>query len=640
MTFREQVVKPMERRSGAPKTLMSGRQRGVLGTALLLVGLAGCDSRVEPAADVRAAVMFRGDARHSGRYPGPSLAGYGGIAWRAQTGGAIRSTPVVADGRLFVGSTDGRLYALAARTGDELWRFHAATSVTGSPAVFGSLVYVTDHASTLYALDVKTGELRWRVETGESLAFPWAYESGDVYASSPVLANETVFFGAGDGRLYAVDASDGSVRWRASTGGRIRSTPAVADGRVVVGSADGIVYAFAERDGQPLWQYATEGAALNSGDYGFDRRTVQSSPAIAGDRVLVGARDGYLYALDATSGKRLWRRDHDVSWVNSSPAVSGGLAVVGTSDGQFVQAVDVATGEERWRVGTAGIVWTSPAVTGNRLVIAEGAGRVRALDLDSGDTVWSTWTGGALFGSPVPVDGTIYVGSMDGGIYAFRADADESLLRTVFWDSAYVRAAWYTDHERLREYLTQRGYELLDAGALDEFMRARVDDHRPSAVVFALDHVPGEIGVGGRASLLRRYLDAGGSIVWPTLAPLLWPRDPETGSPGELTDIDRAGTSEVLGVDFGAANFDALGAFSTLAGIAIGLPASGWQSAWTVAPAPELVILARDELGRAAAWRRSYGAPPGTGFTRLWGVRRPDFDPGTAMTAAEWRPRP
>jgi outer membrane protein assembly factor BamB len=583
--------------------------------------------------------MFRGDAAHSGRYPEASLDAYGGIAWRVQTGGPIRSTPAVADGRLFVGSTDGRLYALDPRTGDEIWRFHAATSLTGSPAVLGPLAYVTDHASTLYALDVATGELRWRVETGAPLAFPWGHESGDVYASSPVLADGTVFFGAGDGLLYAVDATDGSVRWKSATGGRIRSTPAVADGRVVAGSADGIVYAFAEGDGHLLWQHATEGAALVSADYGFDRRTVQSSPAVVGGRVLVGARDGYFYALDADSGKRLWRQDHAVSWVNSSPAVAEGLAVVGSSDEQFVQAVDVATGEERWRVGTAGIVWTSPAVTGNRVVIAEGAGRVRVLDLDSGEIVWSAWTDGALFGSPVPVDGTIYVGSMDGGIYAFRADAKDSLLRAVFWDSAYVRAAWYADHERLRNYLAQRGFEVLDAAALDSFLRDRIEDHRPSSVVFALDRLPGDIGAGGRASIVRRYLDGGGSVVWPTLAPLLWPRDPETGSPGELTDISRTKSTEVLGVDFDASNFDALGTFSTPAGIAIGLPVSAWQSAWTVDPEPDLVILARDELGRAAAWRRSYGGPPGAGFTRLWGVRRPDFDPGAAMIAAEWRPR-
>lgn len=629
----------MESFSGTRQTLGSGGRLLLLGAALLLVGLAGCDSRVAHTGDVRRAVMFRGDARHAGLYPGPSLGAYGGIAWRVQTGGPIRATPAVADGRLFVGSTDGRLYALDPRTGDELWRFHAATSVTGSPAVLGSLVYVTDHASTLYALDGATGSLRWRVETGEPLPFPWGYESGDVYASSPALADGTVFFGAGDGQLYAVDAADGSVRWKSATGGRVRSTPAVADGRVVVGSADGIVYAFAEGDGHLLWQHATEGAALVSADYGFDRRTVQSSPAVVGGRVLVGARDGYFYALDAATGERLWRQDHEVSWVNSSPAVSDGVAVVGSSDEQFVQAVDVATGEERWRVGTAGIVWTSPTVTGNRVVIAEGAGRVRVLALDSGETVWSAWTDGALFGSPVPVDGTIYVGSTDGGVYAFRADADDSLLRAVFWDSAYVRSAWYVDHERLREYLAQRGYEVLDAAALEGFLRARIEDRRPSSVVFALDRLPGDVGAGGPASLVRRYLDAGGAIIWPTLAPLLWPRDPDTGSPGELTDIDRDGTAELLGVDFDAANFDALGAFSTPAGVAVGLPASGWQSAWTVDAAPELVVLARDELGRAAAWRRGYGGPPGTGFTRLWGMRRPDFDPGAAMLAAEWRPR-
>lgn len=614
---------------------------------LAALGLAGCGpgggaredaSAASMPGDSRPAAMFRANAAHTGVYEGAAMQAYGGLLWRAQTGGPIRSTPVLAGGRLFVGSSDGRLHALDARTGATLWTFETETSVTGSPAIRGTLVYVTDHRGSLYAVAAASGAPAWSIRAGPTRALPWGFESGDVYASSPVISGDTVFFGSGDGSVRAVDAGSGRVLWSAQTGGRVRSTPAVHAERVYVGSGDGVVYAFAREDGRRLWRHETEGASLDSEVFGFDRRTVQSSPAVVDGRVFIGARDGFLYALDATTGDRIWRVDHEVSWVNSSPAVSRGLVLAGTSDGQFFQAVDAATGAERWRVSTVGIVWTSPAVLGDEVIIAESAGRVRGLDLLTGETRWSMFTGGPLFGSPVPERGIVYVGSMDGGVYALRSGS-ASLARAVFWDTSYVNASWYVHHAELRTWLADRGYAVLNAAGLAAFLEERVRDGQPSSVVFAMDHVPDAVARGGSGSLFRRYLDSGGTVVWPSLAPFLWRRDPATGSPGELIDVDRAGAGDALDIDFSSANLDALGAFSTPAGVRLGLSAApGWLTNWSVDEQAELEVLAHDELGGAAAWRRSYGGAPGTGLVRLWGNRRAPFEPVAAMVAAELRP--
>ncbi len=308
-------------------------------------------------------VMFRGGPEHTGVYPNARpLSSYGGMLWRVQTDGPVRSTPAIGQGMVFVGSGDFHLYALDERSGRVLWRYRADAGVTGSPALSEGVVYVTDQASTVHAVDVETGELVWRVPTGPDRPLPWGHESGDVWASSPTLVDDVLYVGSGDGHLYALDRATGQTRWRFATEGRVRSTPAVAEGRVYVGSGDGRVYALDASSGDLLWRADTEGVSLFSGDFGFDRRTVQSSPAVADGRVFVGARDGFLYALDAASGRRLWRVDHQVSWVNGSPAVARGLVVVGSSDGRFVHAVDAVTGEERWRVGTHDIVWGSPAM--------------------------------------------------------------------------------------------------------------------------------------------------------------------------------------------------------------------------------------------------------------------------------------
>lgn len=586
--------------------------------------------------------MFREGPTHTGVADGPAPDGYGGILWRTPLAGPIRSTAAVVGDLVYVGSAGGSLHALDRLSGEERWRYDAGAAVHGSPAVAGGVVYVTDLESTLHAVDARTGRERWRVETGPVIPFPWGFESGDVYVSSPTLARvggrSLLFFGAGDGALRAVLPRSGEVVWTLETGGRIRSTPAVADGVAVVGSADGVVYAADASTGELLWTHATLGAELHSGEFGFDRRTVQSSPAIADGRVYVGARDGFLYALDLATGERLWRADHEVSWVNSSPAAAGGRVFVGTSDGRFVQAVDAETGEEIWRQESRGIVWTSPLVVGDVVIFAEGGGRIRALDPVTGETRWTIYPPTELWASPVVADGVLYIGTQRGGMYAFRGAGGRPLRRAVVWDSTMTAARWYLDHRELVGWLSRRGYEVLDAEAATEWLDARIRNREPSSVVFAIDHAPGPILEGGADSKLRRYLDSGGTVIWPGYPPGIWPRDPETGEvPGGLSGIDRDVPARVLGVNHDAGNFDDMGAWPTEEGRRLGLP-DQWLSRFDVAASEDLEPLAWNERGELASWRKNFGGPPGTGFVRIWGSRTAPPTLTPVLVAAEWRP--
>ncbi len=107
---------------------------------------------------------------------------------------------------------------------------------------------------------------------------------------------------------------------------------------VFVGSADGVLYAIDLETGGVEWRFETEGASNSSAEFGFDRKTIQSSPALTTGAVLFGSRDGKFYAVDAASGGLRWRYDHSTPWVVSSAAIHDNLAIVGTSDGLFVHA--------------------------------------------------------------------------------------------------------------------------------------------------------------------------------------------------------------------------------------------------------------------------------------------------------------
>jgi outer membrane protein assembly factor BamB len=583
--------------------------------------------------------MFRGGASHAGEYRTRGVAAFGGLQWRVQTGGPVRSSPVLSESTIYIGSGDGSVYAIDATTGTIRWRHATGGAVASTPAVGGGLVFVNGNDGRFRALSAADGSLAWSVATGAAIPLKWGYESGEIYTSSPALDGATVVFGSQDGHVYALDARTGRQRWRYRTGGRVYASPAIAAGTVIAADQAGSVFAISLTSGRQIWRFDTEGTRLRSADWGFDRTTVQSSPAVVGGAVYVGARDGFLYAIDRATGAERWRNDHKVSWVNSSPAVSQGLVYAGSSDGRFVHAVDTATGQERWRAKAQGTVWASPAVDDALLYVGEGDGTMYALDKRTGQEAWRYRVGHRLFSSPLVDDGRLYFGSDDGGIYAVNAARAEPLRRAVFFDSAAVASA-IVSSEPLRAYLGRRGYEVLDTASLARFMIDRVRDRAPSVVVFAMDYLPRSVApVAADTVLFRRYLAARGKVVWLGTPPLLWPQ-PDSGR-RTLKGVDRGATARLLGVRHERGNFDLIGVSKvTSQAKHLGLP-DWWLDNWGANPEDVTHVLAEDEWGLAAAWVKRFGGPSGSGFVRLFAG---DGSPGrpwsliAIQTAAELWP--
>lgn len=85
--------------------------------------------------------------------------------WEFDTDAAVRSSPAVVDGTVYVGSDDGHLYAIETSSGDLEWSFETEAPIESSPAVMGQTVYVGSDDGHLYAVSVHTGEKRWEFET-------------------------------------------------------------------------------------------------------------------------------------------------------------------------------------------------------------------------------------------------------------------------------------------------------------------------------------------------------------------------------------------------------------------------------------------------------------------------------------------
>ena len=432
---------------------------------LLLALLAGAGAR--PANAQLPAAMFRGGLAHAGQYPGPGLRSSPSVLWRFHTGGRIFASPAVVDSTVYIGSTDGNVYALATGRGTLRWKTQTGGRVVSSPAVVGARVYVGSYDGKLYALDKATGAVAWTFRTGGERRFAGRHLHGfppdaetmpdpfDVYLSSPVVWQGLVIFGSGDGRIYALSAETGQVRWSYRTGDVVHASPAVADGVVYIGSWDGYLYALEAATGKLAWRFATGQDPDIHNQVGF-----QSSPAIADGVVYVGCRDAHLYAVDARTGKQRWAYSTQGAWVISSPAVAAGRVYFGTGDSRRFVVLDARTGAE---VATWPFNWylfSSPALTGEVGYTGGWDGKLTGIDLVTRKILWTWQTEasrrhlaefskpdgsmrlrpegsdpfydelvtavtrsygmGSLLSSPVIVDGVLYIGSTDGNLYALR----------------------------------------------------------------------------------------------------------------------------------------------------------------------------------------------------------------------------
>jgi outer membrane protein assembly factor BamB len=347
--------------------------------------------------------MFRHDITHTG-YSTSTAPITNQILWSYATGGIVRSSPAVEfGGMVFVGSQDGKVYALNATTGKQIWNYTTGLfmgmfhgSVLSSPAVDGGVVFVGAYDGKVYALNATTGNQIWNYATG------W----DGLVVSSPAVDGGVVFVGSENGHVYALNETTGALVWDHPTLGMIESSPAIDNGMVFVGSDDTSVYALNEVTGDLVWSYATE------------RGIIKSSPAVAGGVVFVGSDDDNVYALNETTGALKWKFKTGGP-VESSPAVAGGLVFVGSDDGRVYALNPLKNGSPVWSCLTQGMVKSSPAVAGGVVFVGSDDGTVYALDAATGKQIWTYTSGGMVHSSPAVAGGVVFVGSDDGTVYAF-----------------------------------------------------------------------------------------------------------------------------------------------------------------------------------------------------------------------------
>jgi outer membrane protein assembly factor BamB len=374
-------------------------------------------------------------------------AGRLGVSWMYGADSEILSSPVVgwnqALSQTVAYSTDeaGEVLANDEAGGALDWSTQFASPILGSPLLDGSSLWVAPSlGDRIYKLDAATGA----VQCSATLT----RDPGQLVESTPTIAtppggSPTVYVGVNDssttnGPVVGVDESDCVVDWSTTpepvpgTGGTWDfvgyNFDAAGEGLVLFGTADpdSSIYAVDATTGKLVWRYAAANPPPGTFDIGAG--VTSSAPGVNGfadGAAYAVSKTGTMYALDLTTGALLWQFNYDQSHGDPVPDAFSTAALSGTDlvygDLSGLDDVDAQTGALRWHAkGPAGFD-SSPLIVGPAgsqvVVVGDLAGGIDAYSLATGALLSRYQTGGTITSSPAEVDGNVVVGSSDGYVY-------------------------------------------------------------------------------------------------------------------------------------------------------------------------------------------------------------------------------
>lgn len=283
----------------------------------------------------------------------------GTAVWTFDAEGTITGPAALVNGKVFFGDTYGLFYAVDIATGKELWRVESDDKIEGGvnalevtdPATGKKewRVFFGSHDFNLYAVAADSGEVRWKHETENYVMATPSIEAslpglifggcdgflhivsgadgkslqkvdiGQYVANSAAVRDGIAYVAHYGGEVVAVQAATGEVVWRTKTDVEYHGSPAVTEKAVIVPGMDKRVVAFDRVTGKELWAY--EGS-----------RDFESSPLVTDSAIWIGGLDARLHALNPADGSEIWNFDLGTQ-ILSSPALSRGILVICGEDG-------------------------------------------------------------------------------------------------------------------------------------------------------------------------------------------------------------------------------------------------------------------------------------------------------------------
>jgi outer membrane protein assembly factor BamB len=330
-------------------------------------------------------------------------------------------------------NSGGVLFALDVRTGQKRWQYPRESAGNGlrdrhlfltAPLVHEGRVYVGASDGSLYVLDAESGEYVLQFKTGRAIN------------SAPTIADGVLLFGSNDGTLYALDPKTGEPVWKSlyRPGDSVNSAPIVAAGYIFVTTTDNSVHAVLEKTGIPRWK--------NRLNY-----RILPNSAIYSDSTLLVASGPQLTALQPTSGLTRWQQRLPLD-ILAAPTADNGIVYVACRDAQgsgaLLYAFRTNNGRPEWDKPAPLPLPPSapPTISGDVIYIPTVRNVLLAVSKTDGKVLWEYYVEpssnrprdpnanartSTVVTSPVSIaNGTVYALTDDGALSAFRPDAPDT----------------------------------------------------------------------------------------------------------------------------------------------------------------------------------------------------------------------
>jgi outer membrane protein assembly factor BamB len=217
--------------------------------------------------------------------------------------------------------------------------------------------------------------------------------------------------------------------WRYTGRPLLEFPPVIAGGRLYFVDNSGHAVALDAATGRVLWKRRI--GRLNA-----------SSPAYYKHRLyIVNLVPGHVVKLDARTGRTLWKRPLPAR-AESSPVVVGNTLYFGCEDGRLY-ALSTGRGGVRWSTQLGGPIKAAPAYYGGVLYVGDYGGDMNAVEAKNGKLLWQTGslgqgfgTGGEFYSTPAVAFGRVYAGNNDTRVYSF--DRKDGTLAWTYSTGGYV----------------------------------------------------------------------------------------------------------------------------------------------------------------------------------------------------------
>lgn len=396
------------------------------------------------------------------------------IKWTQEVGSQSYAGPVVAEGRVYVGTNNetprdpsitgdkGVLMAFDADKGTFLWQLvhdklaagrvndWPLQGICSTPYVDGEDVYYVSNRAEIVRADARGfaddendgpftaesktsadhGDIEWQLDMINDLdVFPH-----NLAAGSPIVVDGVLFTVTGNG----VDE------------GHINVPSPFAPSFLAVDA----------KTGKVLWEDATPGEKILHGSWSNPAYGVMGGKA----QVVFPGGDGWLYSFDPKSGKLIWKFDcnpKDSQWrlggagtrnnIIAMPVIHNDRVYISVGQdpehGEGLGHLYAIDGTMEGDVTEKGVIWhrggedfhrsmSTVAIEGDIVYVSDLTGFLYALDIDTGKEHWKYDTFAAVWGSPYVADGKVYLGDEDGDVVVLKTGKEMEVLSEVNMGSA------------------------------------------------------------------------------------------------------------------------------------------------------------------------------------------------------------